>query len=216
MIVPTDGLQLQEIRRVPIEARIGDPHADDAKRAARGDVEAAHRLCLELGPVVLRTLRTVLGHAHPDIDDLGQESLVALFEGLASFEFACSVRHYARRIATHKALTAARDKRRNVAKIERVEQEADALSPARQNPADEAARSQLRALMSALLSTLSEAQAETLILHFVFGHSIEETAAMLGTPVNTVRGRLVTTKQVLRQRIERDPKLADLAEFAQK
>jgi RNA polymerase sigma-70 factor (ECF subfamily) len=46
----------------------------------------------------------------------------------------------------------------------------------------------------------------------VLGYSLEEIAQATGVPVNTVRSRMLTAKETMRQRIERDPRLADLAE----
>ena len=50
-------------------------------------------------------------------------------------------------------------------------------------------------------------------MHCVLGYTVQETAAATGSPLNTVRGRLVSAKAALRQRLDRevipDPEATD-------
>ena len=47
-------------------------------------------------------------------------------------------------------------------------------------------------------------------MHLALGHSIEEVAAAVGAPGNTVRSRIRLAKEALRARIDGDPRLAEL------
>ena len=68
----------------------------------------------------------------------------------------------------------------------------------------------VREIARELLGQLPEAQAEALAMHLALGHSIEEVAAAVGAPGNTVRSRIRLAKEALRARIDGDPRLAEL------
>jgi len=70
-----------------------------------------------------------------------------------------------------------------------------------------------RESLRALLDSLPEAQAETLVLRTILGLSLEETAATTGVPVNTVRSRIRLAREALRARIESDPRLIETLEI---
>jgi RNA polymerase sigma-70 factor (ECF subfamily) len=61
-----------------------------------------------------------------------------------------------------------------------------------------------RAALRRLLSELPELQAEVLALHTVLGYTVEETAAVTGAPLNTVRSRLRAALSALRQAVLAD------------
>jgi RNA polymerase sigma-70 factor (ECF subfamily) len=180
--------------------------------AARGGSEGAVRtLVSAVGPAILKTLRRVLGARHPELEDAAQESVFAFVTALHGFRGECSTLHFACRIAVLTAL-----KRR------RAEPPRTGTLPDDDEPAAQAVASSgetpLRALLSArrrtvlreLLRELPEAQAEALALHLVLGHSIEEVAAAVGAPGNTVRSRIRLGKEALRARITDDQRLAEL------
>ncbi|MGC4043569.1 MAG: RNA polymerase sigma factor [Armatimonas sp.] len=66
------------------------------------------------------------------------------------------------------------------------------------NEAAEEAHLAERLALQKSLATLSEAHRTTVLLHYVGGWSLEETAALLAVPVNTVRSRLMAAKAKLR------------------
>ena len=61
--------------------------------------------------------------------------------------------------------------------------------------------------MRQLLCELPEAQAEVLAFHSVLGHTVEETAAALAIPIDTVRSRLRNGLGKLRARVASDAEL---------
>jgi RNA polymerase sigma-70 factor (ECF subfamily) len=64
--------------------------------------------------------------------------------------------------------------------------------------------------MRTLLREIPDTQAETIVLRMALGHSIEEISGITSAPVNTVRSRLRLAKEALRNRIEADPRWAEL------
>src|SRR4029077_7734871 len=97
----------------PADARIASLRPPDdlfggARAAARGDGDAAATLIAEVAGGMLRVVRKVLGHAHPDVDDVTQDAVLALLRFVESFRGASSVEHFARRIALLTALGARR------------------------------------------------------------------------------------------------------------
>lgn len=196
-----------------LEQALSDPLGDDVRAAARGDAVALRRLCVELAPVVLRTLRRLLGGAHPDLEDLLQDTLIAVLDGLRGFRGESSVKHYARRIATLRALETIRNVRSRARKLEAAAEEELAPRASHENPGKVLLDKRRQELLHELLCSLPPAHAETLVLQAVLGHSLAETAEILGVPVNTVRGRLQTAKHDLRARILDHPELLELSEL---
>jgi RNA polymerase sigma-70 factor (ECF subfamily) len=64
--------------------------------------------------------------------------------------------------------------------------------------------------LRSLLSELPEEQAETFALRIVLGYSLEEVAAATGVPLNTVRSRMRRAREVLKARLDADPRLLAL------
>lgn len=187
------------------ERTTDDPLATLCAAAAGGDRGALSRLLRALGPQVLRVARGVLGASHPDVDDAAQESLVAIASALPSFRGECTVTHFACRIAARRCVAV---RKRARAHAERREQLATEPPPA---PA-QAPRVLRKEALRALLETLPEEQAESLVLRVVMGFSLGEVAEATGAPINTVRSRLRLSKEALRRRIEADPALAEALE----
>lgn len=193
---------------------VGAPRSLDGeiRAALDGDAAATRRLCVELAPVILKTLRHVLGPSHPDLEDLLQDTLVGVLDGLATFRNESSIRHFARRVATLRALENIRSSRRRNKNLKILT--VDALGQeAQPGPGTAFVARRREHLLNELLSSLSETLAQTLVLQAIVGHSLAETAEILGVPVNTVRGRLQTAKQVLREKILVHPELSELLEF---
>jgi RNA polymerase sigma-70 factor (ECF subfamily) len=171
-------------------------------------------LLLAVAPQVARAVRRVLGRSHPEVEDVAQQALAALVERLPLFRGESSVAHFAERIAVYRALTARRNagvRRRFAAEL----MPPDIVSVATDDavsPFAGAVGQARRALLLEALDALPPAQAEALVLHFLFDHTVAEIAAMIGAPDETVRSRLRLGKQALRAKIERDVRLGALRE----
>jgi RNA polymerase sigma factor (sigma-70 family) len=159
---------------------------------------------------MLRVVRKVMGHHHPDVDDVTQDAVLALLGSLETFRGACSVEHFARRIALLTALGA-----RRRAKVRQREAEAeggaiDDLPGDELSPLATTVASRRRVLVRQLLDDLPEVIAEALALHFILDHTVEEIAEALAVPANTVWSRLRLGKQALRRKLAADARLAEM------
>jgi RNA polymerase sigma factor (sigma-70 family) len=181
-------------------------------RAQQGDPDAINQVVAELAPGVLRALTALLGRRHPDIEDLAQDVLLAVIHALPEFRGESTLLHFAVRIAARKSVLV---KRRTRSVFGWLESFWQGEHPLRQSPTlalEELRGDRQRALLRLLLSELPDAQAEALLLRVVCGHSIEEISTITQTPFNTVRSRLRLAKEALRQRIEAEPKWAELGQ----
>jgi RNA polymerase sigma factor (sigma-70 family) len=181
-------------------------------RAQAGDSAAIAEVVAELAPAVPRALRALLGRTHPDIEDVAQEVLLAVIAALPDFRGDSTLLHFAVRIAARKSVLVRRRRRSVLGWLQgfwRGEQ------PLRQGPSsahEELQGDRQRALLRSLLSELPDAQAEALMLRVVYGHSIEEISIITHTQFNTVRSRLRLAKEALRERIEAEPRWAELGQ----
>jgi RNA polymerase sigma factor (sigma-70 family) len=178
-------------------------------RAQRGEPAAMRTLLASLGSSMLQMARRVLGPSDPDVEDVFQESLIALVKALPSFRGECSTKHFACRIATLTALKA-RKRRPSAREVELPEADEPCWEGA--SPSDWALASCRRQILRRLLDELSNAQAEALVLHCVAGLTVEEIATTTQCPAETVRSRLRLAKATLRERIAADPSIFELLE----
>lgn len=186
-----------------------DPHRALARAAGQGDSAAVGELLKQLLPAMLRVVRQVLGTTHPDAEDVLQEAASGLVEALGTFRHESSVRHFACRVALLTALNA----RRRFQLRERLTPSApagalDAALGDERLRADVLAERRRKVLLE-LLNELPQAQAEVLALHCVLGYTVAETAEATGVPPNTVRGRLVSAKNALREALSLDTELEE-------
>lgn len=206
-------LRLLRDRRHTAEAQPPPRAVDDlaglVTGCRRGDRAATSTLLTAVGPSMLQMVRRVLGGGDPEVEDVFQESLLALLKALPSFRGECSTRHFGCRIATLTALKARRRRRTGVQALlvgpdedpgERADQHDFTLASCR------------RKTLRQLLDQLPGLQAEALVLHYIAGLTVEEMAATLGAAVETVRSRLRLAKSALRERVAADPSMAALLE----
>jgi RNA polymerase sigma-70 factor, ECF subfamily len=187
-----------------------DPLRPVARRAMAGDGPAQRTLLAALGPSLLRAVRGVLGVGHPDVEDVLQESMLALCSALASFRGDCQTAHFACRVAVQTAMNARRraaHRRRTTPSM--APDELAELAREDLSPAELLIAARRREVLRGLLEELPGAHAEVLALHTMLGYSVAETAAMTGVPVNTVRSRLRAALTALRERAAADAALAE-------
>lgn len=185
-----------------------------ARQAADGSGPAVRALIMHVGPAMLSAVRKILGHAHPDLDDVMQDAAIALLDALATFRADCSVLTFARRVALLTALSARRKSMTRYKYQQSVlpdsEFESDTVSPQSALVAK-----QRREMLLRCLDDLPPATAEALALHFVLGMTVEEIAATTNSPENTVWSRLRLGKQSLRRRVTLDSGADELLEAAE-
>ncbi len=182
-----------------------------ARLAGTGDPVATRRFLDRVWPVLARVVNSVLGARHPDVDDVIQQSLIAVLQALGAFRGECHPAGYASRIALHVALRA----RKNVALRRNRSQTLSQISagePDAFHPGDEVSAERRKRALRDLLGELPEEQADALALRVMLGWSLEDVAHATGAPLNTVRSRVRLAKEALRRKIEADPSLADQLE----
>jgi RNA polymerase sigma factor (sigma-70 family) len=184
-----------------------EQHALDlTARASAGDLPATQEFLGMVSPLVARVVTGVLGAAHADLDDVVQQSLIAILRALPAFRGDCHPIGYASRIAFRTALRARRRNRLDATRrqlLVRLTSHEHGTTPSH-----EEAGERRRKLLRELLEDLPEEQAETLALRVVLGWSLDEIARATSAPVNTVRSRVRLAKDALRRRIESTPELA--------
>jgi RNA polymerase sigma-70 factor (ECF subfamily) len=151
------------------------------------------------------------------VDDVAQDTFVAIMDALDSFRYESSVLHFAKRIAVRRAGVALRYKRasRRAASATVALDDDDVVESSNASPLEAAIAARQMMLLRQLVTELPEEQGEALLLRVVLGHSAEEIAESTRTPINTVKSRLRAARATLRDRIVADSQLAELEEAAQ-
>jgi RNA polymerase sigma factor (sigma-70 family) len=183
-----------------------------ASGAAGGNAEAAATLVLHVGGSMLRVVRKVLGRRHPDVDDVTQDSVIALLSALATFRGECSVERFSQRVALLTALAA---RRRMQFRDRHTESDGTPVEEAAaedSSPLASTVAGRRRQLVRQLLGELPDVIAEALAMHFILGYTVDEIAAAASVPANTVWSRLRLGKQALRRKLDNDLRLVEALE----
>jgi RNA polymerase sigma-70 factor, ECF subfamily len=187
-----------------------ETHLIEAARS--GDRLALETLSERLLPALMRAVRALMGRDNADNEDLCHEILLLVLEALPSFRGESTLLHFAIRIAVRRTTRARRRSRSIMGWLERLHLGQRALATAPLSPHKLTLADRRREILQALLCALPEAQAETIVLRTVLGHSIAEVAEITAVPINTVRSRLRLAKEALRRQIEDDPDAIELFE----
>ncbi len=185
------------------------PRPDKLEGLARalldGHDSATRPFLTLVSPLLLRVVRQVLGHDHPDLEDVLQEALLGALDALPRFRGDCTLSHFLRRIALLSAL-AARRRHGLRQKLTPLGLPAELEEfPAQTEPKD----AHRRALLMSLLDELPTPLAEVMGLYCILGYTVAEMAASTGVPPNTVKSRLAAGKQKLRRRLAADHELRE-------
>jgi len=188
--------------------RAEDPLRELATAAAAGSREAQRTLLVAVGPPLLRVVRGVLGGQHPDLEDTLQEAMVSLHLALVGFRGECTTLHFACRIGVQTALNTRRRNGYRTRHTPTTEPAALAeLARDERSPAETIDAAACRETLRGLLAELPPPQAEVLALHILLGHTVDETAATLAVPRDTVRSRLRAALASLRRQLHAQPAL---------
>jgi RNA polymerase sigma-70 factor (ECF subfamily) len=162
-------------------------HEDTLDRAVAGERQAQAAVLEESYAYIHRLLCRLVGH-DADLDDLRQTVLVQVLRGLPSFRKESSLSTWIGGICVNTVKAHRRDRRRRAQRYVPAESvdELPALSSA--HTTLESRERLERALH--VLATMSLAQRTVYVLRMVYGHSIEEIAAMTGAACSTTRLRL--------------------------
>jgi RNA polymerase sigma-70 factor (ECF subfamily) len=152
--------------------------------AVAGDRAALVAVVTELLPRV-RNLVRYLVRGDADVDDIAQEALVAILDGLPSHRGEGTLQAWADRVVARSTFASLRRARRASAHVDGGADLAAVPDPG--GPPDEYAA---RRRAVALLDQIPEDQRRALVLHHVLGMSVQEIAGELSLPFETVRSRL--------------------------
>ena len=181
---------------------VTDRDSDDARwsrlaqEAAAGEPASIRQLTRDLLPRV-RNLVRYLVRGDRDVDDLSQDALLLILEGMQTYRGDGPFRSWADRVVARSVFAARRSSAR------RSEQPVDEAVLAAE-PSTLPDRYYLRRQVAERLDALPLAQRDALVLHCVVGLRVAEVAAELGVPEETVRSRLRLGKDRLRQQLS-DP-----------
>jgi RNA polymerase sigma-70 factor (ECF subfamily) len=156
--------------------------------ANRGDPAGLEGLYRAHGGWVAALARRFVGDAD-DALDVTQEVFVYLFGRFPGFELSSSMRAFLYPVVRHQCISLVR-RRRKIVEIDRGSRPPAELT-CWPEPAGDLAR---------LLAGLDDETQELLLLRFALGLKLREIAAALGVPVGTVKSRLHTALQLLRDR----------------
>jgi RNA polymerase sigma-70 factor (TIGR02960 family) len=208
--------------------------SDLLRRAQAGDTSAFDRLVAPHRRALHAHCYRMLASPH-DADDAVQETLLAAWRGLASFEARSALGTWLYRIATHACLRLIAQRPRRMTSPEHgpafqatadlgamvpgpvwVEPLPEELLPAggaHEDPADALARRESVALaFVAALQHLPGTQRAALLMRDVLGYSAAEAAQTLSTSVASVNSALQRAQQTVRDRM---PAVSQAAEQAQ-
>jgi RNA polymerase sigma-70 factor, ECF subfamily len=175
-----------------------------ALEAARGHASAVRQLVSYLLPRV-RNLVRYLVRGDRDVDDLSQDALLSILQGLPGYRGEGAFRSWADRVVVRRVFAARK------AEARRLESPADPDDPV-VDPATLPERYYSRRQLAEELDALPDPQRDALVLHYVLGMTVPEMGAELGIPEETVRSRLRLGRQRLRTRLTKQPRSQGRAE----
>jgi RNA polymerase sigma factor (sigma-70 family) len=157
--------------------------ADLARRASAGETAAADELLRELEPLVVRTVRLVVGSGSWSAEDAAQDALLDIGRGIHSLLDPRAVKAWALRVATQRALKVSR--RERLLSLRRAPNlDPDLLAESSEPGAGRSAA------IKAAFDLLPPRLRATAVLRLYVGLSEEETAEVLGCSLGTVKSNL--------------------------
>lgn len=168
-----------------------------ALEAARGHSPSIRQLVSYLLPRV-RNLVRYLVRGDRDVDDLSQDALLAILQGLAGYRGEGAFRSWADRVVVRRVFAS----RKAVARRLETDLDPNELSV---EPTLLPDHFHSRRQLAEELDALPNPQRDALVLHYVLGMTVPEMGAELGIPEETVRSRLRLARQRLRARLTREP-----------
>lgn len=180
------------------------------RSARQGDLEAFNRLVIEYQSRVYNLAYRILGEADAAAD-AAQEAFISAYRNLRGFRGG-SFRAWLLRIATNACYDELRRrKRRPVAPLEDGEQAdpderaagAEVMADAQDGPERAAERAELARAIQGCLEGLPDDFRVVAVLADVQGYDYAEIAAVVGTPLGTVKSRLARARLRLRDCLQR-------------
>ena len=188
-----------------VERPTPEDEAELVAACLAGDVAAQRALFRREFGRVNATIYRILGPTR-EVDDLVQETFIAVFRGLAKFRGEARLATWIDRIAVRVALDHVRTRKAATVPLGVIGDElADGSIP----DAQAHARDGLRRLYAALAQLSPEART-AFALYAIDGRSISEVARLVGTTVVTAKVRIWRARRELMKRAAEDPVLKEL------
>jgi RNA polymerase sigma-70 factor (ECF subfamily) len=167
-----------------------------ARAAARGDRAAQEAILRRLLPRV-RNLVRYLVRGDDEVDDIAQNALTALLQGLPGYRGDAPLERWADRIVARETFRHLRRVRLRAAR-----ERPDEVSVHRASaPGPTDARFLERRALASALDALPEAQRAAVVLHHVVGLTVPDIAELLEVPADTAKSRLRLGMARLRARL---------------
>jgi len=196
--------------------RPAPPETDDlelARRVAGGDIAAFERLLRRFNRSLYRVARAILKD-DAEAEDALQEAMLRAYRSMSSFRGDARLSTWLVRIVANEALGRLRVTTRrgavvplhpDASDVAEFDQPADAAPPSvRQDPEQEAMRTELRSLLESRIDSLPDTFRVVFVLRALEEMSVEETANCLGIPPATVRTRFFRARSLLREAMSRE------------
>lgn len=151
----------------------------------------------------VRRTASYLAGGQDDAQDLAQSALIRILRAAGDFRGESTLEYWAERITVHTCAKYFEKNRRRRGLFEKTYRPAPPVMGVEEKT--EAFRARHR--LATLLGTLDLKIRTVMVLHYLDGYSIPETADLTDTPVNTVRGRLQEGRKKLKKKILNDPLL---------
>jgi RNA polymerase sigma factor (sigma-70 family) len=173
-----------------VTVQISPDIVDLARRASAGETAAVNGLLRELEPLVVRTVRLVVGSGSWAAEDAAQDALLDIDRGIYSLRDPHAVKAWALRVATQRAIKVSR-RERLLSLRRNPNVDPDLLAESGET---ETGRS---AAIKAAFDLLPPRMRATAVLRLHVGLSEEETADVLGCSVGAVKSNLHDARQRL-------------------
>lgn len=180
---------------------------DICRRSGNGDADARRRL-MELLSKRIHKTAFYLTRNRQEAKDIAQSACIEVLLSAGSFRGDASLGSWADRVTFRTAgnLFAKRARRRKI-------QETYFMPPPSVSGTDENAdHVEARLRLRSLLQTLKITHREVLVLQYIHGYTIKETAEFWGVPVETARCRLKKARVVFKKKVLKDPLLKEWVE----
>lgn len=188
----------------PSKAEVDDTLLLAALKA--GDTRAATALHDRARPVVVRTVRRLLGARDTDTEDLCQLAFIELVNTIEQFRGACPLDAWVSMISARVVYKHIRRR-----KLERRLFSRTLLQVVPEVGATVRHNSLLRDLVRRVndhLARVDDSRAFTFLLHDAYGYDLKEIAQITGVSVSAAQTRLVRGRREVHERISGDPGLA--------
>jgi RNA polymerase sigma-70 factor (ECF subfamily) len=157
---------------------------------------AAQREVLDRLGGRVRKVTGLLCRERADAEDAAQAALIVILKSAEGFRVATSLERWAERITVRTTLRAKRRERARRGLLERW------LAPGRLPWGTDASAEPLG--LQALLDRLSPERRQAFVLHHALGYTVDELAELSGTPIGTIKDRLIASRRELRAMLERE------------